>query len=86
MTESRLAVRVNPANPNHHLWNNNGTWFVHYTLHNPDFTKTRVRASLATIQLPVARARRDTLLHQKAALSCPAPAEARQAVPFLCKH
>lgn len=47
---------------NHHIWNNNGTWWVHYTLHLPDYTARRVRASLRTKDVAEARARRDELL------------------------
>ena len=36
------------VNLNHHLWNHNGTWFVHYTVHGTDFTKQRLRRSLQT--------------------------------------
>jgi hypothetical protein len=61
MTHS-LAIRLNPANPDHHLWENNGTWFVHYTIHPTPFTKQRVRKSLRTKNLIQARARRDQLL------------------------
>lgn len=57
-----LAVRVNPANPDHHLWNNHGTWWCHYTVHLPDFTKRRVRRNLGTRVLTEARQRRDQLL------------------------
>jgi hypothetical protein len=64
MQAAVLSVRVNPANPNHHLYNNNGTWWCHYTVHLPDFTKQRVRVSLETNQLPVARSRRNGLLSQ----------------------
>ncbi len=56
------AVRVNPANPDQHLWNNNGTWFVHYTIHPTAFTKERVRHSLRTKSLRDARRQRDRLL------------------------
>ena len=56
------AIRLNPANPDHHLWNNHGTWFVHYTIHPTPVTKQRVRASLHTRSLAEARRRRDTLL------------------------
>ena len=62
MKTAELAIRICPDNPNHHLWNNNGTWWCHYTLHLPDFTKRRVRASLATPNPEQARARRDALL------------------------
>lgn len=61
MTHS-LAIRLNPANPDHHLWNNNGTWFVHYTMHPTPVTKQRIRASLRTRDLTEARLRRDQLL------------------------
>ncbi len=57
-----LAIRVRQDNPNHHLWNNNGTWFVHYTVHRPDFTKARVRQSLGTRSLAAARLLRDRLV------------------------
>jgi hypothetical protein len=59
---SQLSVRVNPSNPNHHLWNNNGTWFIHYVVHPTPFTKERIRRSLRTKCLDEARARRDELL------------------------
>lgn len=62
MSESKLAVRVNRANPKHHLYSNNGTWWCHYTVHLPDFTKRRVRRSLRTRDLAVAQARRDAML------------------------
>jgi hypothetical protein len=57
-----LAIRLNPGNPDHHLWDNNGTWFVHYTIHPTSFTKQRIRASLGTKNLAEARLRRDQLL------------------------
>jgi hypothetical protein len=70
MTHS-LAIRLNPANPDHHLWNNNGTWFVHYTIHPTPFTKERIRASLGTKDLTQARLRRDQLLFASWAFSPP---------------
>ncbi len=54
------------ANGNHHLWNNNGTWWCHYTIHLPDFTKRRVRVSLHTGNVRVARLLRDSLLFELA--------------------
>jgi len=60
---SVLSIRLDPAHPDHHLWNNNGTWFVHYTIHPNAFTKERVRASLRTKSLHEARQKRDRLLH-----------------------
>ena len=49
-------------NPNHHLWNNHGTWFLHYTTYPTPITKERIRCSLRTRDLEVARARRDEVL------------------------
>ena len=57
-----LAIRTDVHNPNHHLWNNNGTWFIHYTVYPTPVTKQRVRKSLQTKSLEVARKRRDQLL------------------------
>ncbi len=58
----QLSVRCQPGNPDHHLWNNNGTFWCHYTVHLPDFTKQRVRLSLGTHDLHIARQKRDSLL------------------------
>ena len=27
------ALRIDESNLNHHLWNNNGTWWIHYTIY-----------------------------------------------------
>lgn len=51
------------VNPDHHLWNNHGTWWCHFTVHKSDYTKHRVRVSLHTKDLDTARQRRDVLLH-----------------------
>ncbi len=61
---NRLSLRVNAENPNHHLWLNNGTWFIHYVVHPTPITKARVRRSLRTKSLDEARARRDALFGQ----------------------
>ena len=67
--KAQLSVRFIAGNSDHHLWNNNGTWFVHYTIHPTPFTKQRIRASLGTKNLTEARARRDKLLFAATALS-----------------
>jgi hypothetical protein len=54
------GIRVRAENPNHHLWNNHGTWFLHYTIHPTPFTKERIRRSLGTKDVLVARDRRDS--------------------------
>jgi hypothetical protein len=53
-------IRVSSDNPLHHLWLNNGTWWVHYTL-NFDFRTRRVRRSLGTRDAAEAVRRRDEL-------------------------
>jgi hypothetical protein len=51
--------QADQANPNHHLWNNHGIWFLHYTCYPTPVTKERVRRSLRTRCLEEARRRRD---------------------------
>ncbi len=61
-TAPRLSIRVQGENPLHHLWNNNGTWWIHYTIHPDACTKARVRRSLRTHDLTTAIQRRDAIL------------------------
>ena len=58
----QIRVRVNRGNPGHHLWLNNGTWFIHYTVHRADYTKVRIRTSLGTKSIDLARRLRDRVL------------------------
>lgn len=60
MPRGHLSVRVDASNRHHHLWNNNGVWWVHYTL-NFDCRTRRVRRSLKTGLLDEAIRRRDDL-------------------------
>lgn len=53
------SLRIDPENPNHHLWKNHGTWFLHYTTYPTPFTKQRIRRSLQTRNVQEARERRD---------------------------
>ncbi|WDE98010.1 hypothetical protein PQO03_19485 [Lentisphaera profundi] len=59
--EAELAIRTDEANDNHHLWNNNGTWFIHYTVYPTAVTKKRIRRSLKTKSLGEARRLRDDI-------------------------
>ena len=59
--EAKLSVRCRPGNPNHHLWNNNGTFWCHLTVHLSNYTKTRLRLSLETGDIRHARQLRDSL-------------------------
>ena len=60
MPRGRLSARINQASETHHLWLNNGTWWVHFTL-NFDFRTRRVRRSLGTKSLTEAIRKRDAL-------------------------
>ena len=61
-TDMSSAARADRANADHHLWNNNGTWWCHFTLHHADHTKQRVRLGLETPDVTQARVLRDALL------------------------
>ena len=60
----QASVRIWAHNPDHHLWNNHGTWWCHYTVHLPDYTKRRVRLSLGTPSVEQARKLRDQILRR----------------------
>ena len=60
--EAKLSVRCRPGNADHHLWNNNGTFWCHFTVHLPDLTKQRMRLSTGTGDAGAARRLRDSLM------------------------
>ena len=74
------GIRVRAENPNHHLWNNHGTWFLHYTVHPTPFTKERIRRSLGTKDIRVARERRDAFFANLAETAKIASTPARKPV------
>jgi len=76
LTTPRLRVRISADNPDHHLWNNHGTWFLHYTVHPTPFTKERVRRTLGTPELAVARERRDAFFAHWSVHAAAAPLQA----------
>ena len=51
------------SNPDHNLWDNNGTYWCRFTVHYPDYTKGRVAKSLHTRDLAEARRRRDYVMN-----------------------
>jgi hypothetical protein len=60
-----LSLRIDPKNPDHHLWNNNGTWWLHLSLREQPWLKARrLRQSLATACRRTARQRRDAIIAQ----------------------
>ena len=58
----QTSVRVQPFNKNHHIWQNHGLWWCHFTVHHRDHTKQRIRRSTGTRHLEQARQIRDFLL------------------------
>ena len=58
-----LSLRTDHSNPNHHLWNNNGTWYIAYTALSSPVTTERVRTSLKTKDVVHARQKRDLFFH-----------------------
>jgi hypothetical protein len=56
------SIRIRLGNPDHHIWDNNGTWFMHYTIYPSSYSKRRIRRSLRTKDIVCARQRRDRIL------------------------
>jgi len=50
------------ANPNHHLWRNGRFWWTAFTVIFDGWRQERIRESLETTDVAVARARRDERL------------------------
>lgn len=48
--------------PDHHMWDNNGTWWAHFSVTRMRGPCKRMRVSLCTSNRKVARQRRDQLL------------------------
>jgi len=63
MPIGRLSIRFDPSNRLHHIWCNNGTWWVAYVLHFSG-RKRRIRRSLKTSCVEEAIRRRDELFAQ----------------------
>ncbi len=57
----RAASRRRRHGPNHHLYSNNGTWWLQVTVHRGPIAE-RVRRSLQTGDVDLARQRRDRVL------------------------
>jgi len=48
----QASVRIWAHNPDHHLYNNNGTWWLHYTAYPTPLTTQRLRRSPARGAMP----------------------------------
>ncbi len=61
-TKLRVKLRIIRGNENHHIWNNNGTWWLNFTLRAQNGTARRIRKSLKTADVEKAKASRDRVL------------------------
>ena len=68
-------------NPDHNIWNNNGTWWCHFTVHHSDHTKERVRVSLGTKDREEARRQRDLIMRGTPLIAARLPRRGSQAAP-----
>ena len=69
------------TNPDHNIWNNNGTYWCHYTVHGDDYTKKRVRVSLGTKDIEIARALRDFIMDATPKIATNIPRQRGRAIP-----
>lgn len=58
----RLKMRAVEKNPNHHIWNNNGTWYCKFVLILANGERSVICNSLDTKDVEVARRKRDVLI------------------------
>jgi spore germination protein GerM len=75
------GVKTRNPNPDHNIWNNHGTYWCHYTVHHDDYTKQRVRVSLRTNDVQIARALRDFLMEATPKITTNIPRMRGQAMP-----
>lgn len=58
----RLKMRAVEKNPNHHIWNNNGTWYCKFVLILANGDRSIICNSLDTKDVEIARRNRDVLI------------------------
>lgn len=61
-TRVPTEASVRTARDNHHLWRNGRLWWIAFTIRQSDGTHRRVRRSLRTDDVGLARWRRDRVL------------------------
>lgn len=80
---------IGQSNPDHHIWDNNGVWWCHLTVHKAGYTKERIRVSLGTKCREEARLRRDVLWRALRAMTgvtgCPS-IHSGSSLPHHLKH
>jgi hypothetical protein len=60
-TEPSLRLVTRRTDTNHHIWKNNGTWWIRFTLRSTEGTSIRHAYSLKTPNLDAARRKRDRI-------------------------
>jgi hypothetical protein len=60
----KLKLRFRDRDPNHHLWSNHDIWYVAYTVETPQGGTYRIRRSLGTKDVGLARVRRDSIFQK----------------------
>lgn len=61
--KNKLVTRNDrPSGPDHHIWDNNGTWWCHLSLARKHGRSKRIRFSLHTNNRREARERRDQIM------------------------
>ena len=78
---SNGRVKNKTPNPDHNIWNYNGTWWCHYTVHHDDYTKQMVSVSLGTNDVEIARALRDFVMEATPKIATNVPRARGQAMP-----
>ncbi len=63
MKDKLVARHGRHYGPDHHIWNNNGTWWCHLSLARRSGRAKRIRFSLHTNSRPEARKRRDLIMN-----------------------
>jgi len=61
-TEPSLRLVTRRTDTNHHIWKNNGTWWIRFTLRSSEGQTMRPAYSLKTPDLDAARRKRDRIL------------------------
>ena len=63
------AAALPDSNPNHHIWNNNGTYWLNASIIIRGIIQERIRESLKTKDIKIARRRREQRFSQIASQS-----------------
>ena len=63
MKSKIIALTDRKYGANHHIWDNNGTWWCHFSIERRTGPAKRIRFSLRTNNVREARKRRDQIMN-----------------------